>query len=121
MGALSTASIHTIHDLLPTLSEKAMGRNVEFAVRIIGDVANAAVVPVKKGMPEDTRKELDKYFHRDKDKDKEMSPCSAPGPESHCHRTGRNRWSVRPPLSWRNSPPYPWEREPGTMLPGRWH
>ena len=67
----TTASIHTIHDLLPTLSEKAMGRNVEFAVRIIGDVANAAVVPVKKGMPEDTRKELDKYFHRDKDKDKE--------------------------------------------------
>lgn len=66
----STAEIHTIHDLLPTLSEKAMDRNVEFAVRIIGDVANAAVLPVKKGMPEDTRKELDKYFHRE-DKEKE--------------------------------------------------
>lgn len=61
----STAEIHTIHDLLPTLSEKAMARNVEFAVRIIGDVANAAVLPVKKGMPEDTKKELDKYFHRE--------------------------------------------------------
>lgn len=64
----NTAEIHTIHDLLPTLNEKAMERNVEFAVRIIGDVANAAVLPVKKGMPEDTRKELDKYFHREEEK-----------------------------------------------------
>lgn len=67
----STAEIHTVHDLLPTLSEKAMQRNVEFAVRIIGDVANAAVLPVKKGMSEDMRKELDKYFHREEDKKEE--------------------------------------------------
>ena len=67
----TTAEIHTIHDLLPTLSEKAMSRNVAFAVRMIGDVANAAVLPVKKGMPEDTRKELDKYFHREEEKDEE--------------------------------------------------
>lgn len=64
-----TASIHTIHDLIPTLSEKAINKNAEFAIRIIGDVANAAVVPVKKGMPEETKKELDKYFHRDKEKE----------------------------------------------------
>ena len=63
----STAEIHTIHDLLPALSEKAMCRNAEFAVRMIGDVANAAVLPVKKGMSEDMKKELDKYFHRDKE------------------------------------------------------
>ena len=67
----ATAEIHTIHDLLPTLSEKAMRRNVEFAVRIIGDVANAAVMPVKKGMPEETKKELDKYFHRENEKKEE--------------------------------------------------
>lgn len=65
----STAELHTVHDLLPALSEKAMAKNVAFAVRIIGDVANAAVIPVKRGMPEDTRKELDKYFHREKDKE----------------------------------------------------
>lgn len=64
----STAELHTIHDLVPALSEKAMGRNVEFAVRIIGDIANAAVIPVKKGMPEERRKELDKYFHREEEK-----------------------------------------------------
>ena len=64
----STAEIHTIHDMLPALSEKEMCRNAEFAVRMIGDVANAAVLPVKKGMSEDMKKELDKYFHRDKEK-----------------------------------------------------
>ena len=65
----STAEIHTIHDLLPTLSEKAIQKNVAFAVRIIGDVANAAVLPVKNEMPEERRKELDKYFHREKKED----------------------------------------------------
>lgn len=64
-----TAEIHTIHDLLPTLNEKAMQKNVAFAIRMITDVANAAVIPVKKGMPEETRKELDKYFHRENDKE----------------------------------------------------
>ena len=46
-----------------------MQKNVAFAIRMITDVANAAVIPVKKGMPEETRKELDKYFHRDNDKE----------------------------------------------------
>lgn len=76
-----TASIHTIHDLIPTLSEKAICRNVDFAVRIIGDIANAAVIPVKKGMPEETKKELDKYFHRDKDKEKDREKEKDPAGE----------------------------------------
>ncbi|MDR1438931.1 MAG: Zn-dependent exopeptidase M28 [Clostridiales bacterium] len=61
----SAAEIHTIRDLPPTLSESAIRKNVGFAVRIIGDVANAAVIPAKKRMPEERRKELDKYFHRE--------------------------------------------------------
>ena len=65
----STGEIHTIHDLLPILSEKAMRKNVAFAVRMIGDVANAAVLPVKKGMSEEMKKELDEYFHREKKKE----------------------------------------------------
>lgn len=68
----STAEIHTIHDLLPTLSEKEMRKNVAFAVRMITDVANAAVLPVKKGMSEERKKDLDKYFHR-KNADAEKS------------------------------------------------
>lgn len=66
----SMAEIHTIHDRIPPLSEKEMRKNVAFAVRIIGDVASAAVIPVKKGMPEERRKDLDKYFHRDEEKEK---------------------------------------------------
>lgn len=64
----STAEIHTIHDLLPTLSEKEMRKNAAFAVRLISDVADAAVLPVKKGMSKEMREELDKYFHQKKDK-----------------------------------------------------
>lgn len=67
----TTAEIHTIHDLSATLSEKAMQKNVAFAIRLIGDVANAAVLPVKKGMPEETKKELDKYFHRENEKEQQ--------------------------------------------------
>lgn len=66
-----SAEIHTIHDLMDTLSETAMERNVAFAIRMIGDVANAAVLPVKKGMSEERKKDLDKYFHRDTEEKKE--------------------------------------------------
>ena len=65
----ATAKIHTVHDLLATLSEKAMRKNVAFAIRMIEDVANAAVLPVKKGMSEEMKKELDKYFHRENEKE----------------------------------------------------
>ncbi|MDR2157204.1 MAG: Zn-dependent exopeptidase M28 [Clostridiales Family XIII bacterium] len=61
------AEIHTIHDLSPILNESAIRKNVAFAVKIIGDVANAAVIPVKKGMSPEHRKELDKYFHKEED------------------------------------------------------
>lgn len=57
-----TGEIHTIHDLIPILNEKAIRKNVEFAVRIIGDLANAAVFPIKKGLAEERRKELEKFF-----------------------------------------------------------
>lgn len=66
----SAAEIHTIHDLTPVLSEAAMEKNVEFAIRLVGDIANAAIIPVEKGMSEERRKELDKYFHRDREQEK---------------------------------------------------
>ena len=61
----SISEIHTIHDKMPVLSDAAMEKNVEFAIRIVGDIANAAVIPVEKGMSEERRKELDQYFHRE--------------------------------------------------------
>ncbi len=63
-----TAEIHTIHDLLPTISDKALRQNVDFAIRMVEDMANAAILPIKREMPEERKKELDKYFHRDTEK-----------------------------------------------------
>lgn len=65
----SSAEIHTIHDLMPPLDETAFQKNMDFAIRIIGDFANAALVPVKKGMSDARKKDLDKYFHREARKD----------------------------------------------------
>lgn len=66
----AAAEIHTRHDLMDTLSERELQKNVAFAIRLIGDVANAAVLPVKKGMSEERKKDLDKYFHRDTEEKK---------------------------------------------------
>ncbi len=66
----ASAEIHTGRDLMDTLSETAMEKNVDFAIRLIGDVANAAVLPVKKGMPKERKEDLDKYFHRDTEEKK---------------------------------------------------
>jgi len=59
-----TAEIHTIHDLMPTLSPEQMILNSEFACKMISRVANSAQLPVGTGMPDNMKKELDKYFKR---------------------------------------------------------
>lgn len=59
-----TCEIHTIHDLPAPLSEAAFQKNVDFAIRIIQDVADAAVIPFEKKMSEERKKDLDKFFHR---------------------------------------------------------
>ena len=61
----STAKIHTRWDRIALLDERAMERNVAFAVRMIDRMSNAAVLPVETGMPEDMRKALDQYFQRE--------------------------------------------------------
>lgn len=60
-----TAEIHTIHDRIDPLNEAAFQKNVDFAIRIIEDIANASVMPFEKKMPEEHRKDLDKFFHRE--------------------------------------------------------
>lgn len=57
-----TAEIHTIHDLIPTLSEKAIQKNVEFAVQLIEDFANASVLPVRRELSEKRQKDLERFF-----------------------------------------------------------
>lgn len=59
-----TAEIHTMRDVMDTLSEKQWIANGDFAVQMISRVANAAILPVEMGMDEAMKKELDDYFHR---------------------------------------------------------
>ncbi|MBR5521793.1 MAG: M28 family peptidase [Oscillospiraceae bacterium] len=61
-----TADIHTSYDLIFPLSAEQLVKDGEWAKGFISRVANAAIMPVEKGMPEDMRKRLDKYFQRDK-------------------------------------------------------
>jgi hypothetical protein len=64
-GTMAAAEIHSVRDVAAVLSESALRRNLEFAVKIIGTFANAAVIPVKREISDETKKELDKYFCRD--------------------------------------------------------
>lgn len=62
-----TCEIHTIHDLVPPLSEASFQKNVDFAVRIIDDITNSTIIPFEKKMSEERKKDLGKYFHREKE------------------------------------------------------
>ena len=61
-----SADIHVRSDVLFPLSAEQLYRDAEFAVRFIARVANAAILPVDTAMPDNMKKELDKYFDRDK-------------------------------------------------------
>lgn len=64
-----SSEIHTRNDLLCPISPSALHKNGEFAIFFIERVANSAIIPVKKGMPDDMKKKLDTYFQRDKKPD----------------------------------------------------
>lgn len=59
-----TSEIHTQHDLMFPIGAKQLKINGDFAVRMIAHVAESAILPVPVGMPDEMKKELDKYFHR---------------------------------------------------------
>lgn len=61
----TTASIHNSHDVMFPIGAKQLKDNGVFAVKMIERVVNSVVLPVPTGMPEDVKKELDRYFHRD--------------------------------------------------------
>lgn len=63
----TTAEIHTSRDTIFPLSDAALRNNIDFAAKMISRVANSAILPVETGMPENIKKELDKYFQRNTD------------------------------------------------------
>ncbi len=60
-----SSEIHTSRDCMFPLGEKQLKMNIDFASKIITRVANSVVLPVGTGMPDNMKKELDKYFQRE--------------------------------------------------------
>ncbi len=61
-----TAEIHTRHDLMDTLSSRQLEKDGKFAVAFIERAANSSRMPVDRGMPDNMKEKLDKYFQRQK-------------------------------------------------------
>ncbi len=61
-----SSEIHTRNDLLYPISSEKLYENGEFAVFAISRFINSAVLPVKREIPESMKKEVDKYFWKDK-------------------------------------------------------
>ncbi|MGM9521853.1 MAG: M28 family metallopeptidase [Oscillospiraceae bacterium] len=62
----STAELHTRNDLMFPLCAEQLKNTADFAVKYISRIVNSVILPVKTGMPDNMKKELDKYFQRDK-------------------------------------------------------
>ena len=63
-----TSEIHTCRDTMFPIGDKALRENIDFATKMIARVANSVMLPVDTGMPDDIKKELDKYFQRTESK-----------------------------------------------------
>lgn len=64
------AFIHCRHDIIDYLSADALYMTTKVTLEFADDVANAVVFPVERKIPENVRKDLDKYFGKDEDEDK---------------------------------------------------
>jgi len=61
-----TTEIHTCRDTIFAIGADALAKNIRFAAQIAERLANAAILPVDRGMPDKIKEELDKYFQRTK-------------------------------------------------------
>ena len=61
-----TCDIHVRNDVIFPLSAEQLEKDGAFAVAMISRVVNSRILPVPVGMPDDMKKELEKYFLRDK-------------------------------------------------------
>ena len=61
------AAGHSRHDFAVALSAQAFAGFWDFQIAFAERIVNAEVVPVPREIPEDLKKDLDRYFHRDAD------------------------------------------------------
>lgn len=67
-GSEGGAFIHNRHDVIRSLSAKALADTAEFVKDFVQEMANAAVFPIPKKMPQNMVDEVDKYLRKEKDK-----------------------------------------------------
>ncbi len=65
-GHMQSCIIHTRNDLIYPLGAEAMHRNGEFAKLCVSRFTNSVVLPIKRELPDNIKKDVDKYFWVDK-------------------------------------------------------
>ena len=65
----NTATIHNSYDTLKVMSAAQLARDIDFICAFVASMANAAVCPVKRVMPEKMKEKLDNYLLRKRPKD----------------------------------------------------
>ena len=65
----NTATIHNSYDTLKVMSAAQLARDIDFISAFVGAMANAALCPVKRVMPENMKEKLDNYLLRKRPKD----------------------------------------------------
>lgn len=63
------AFIHTRNDLIDYLSPEALEITTKIALEFSQSIVNSVVFPIERKIPDNMRKELDKYFHKESDKE----------------------------------------------------
>ncbi len=65
-GAMGAAQIHNRFDTMDFLSSKSLERTTNFVIQFSEKVINTDVFPIKRSMPENMVKEINKYLRKEK-------------------------------------------------------
>ena len=65
----NTATIHNSYDTLKVMSATQLARDIDFLCAFVDAMANAALCPVKRVMPDNMKEKLDNYLLRKRPKD----------------------------------------------------
>ena len=64
-AASGTGVIHSNRDVIEHISERILGEDTAYICKVVEDLANAYMVPVKREMPQNMKDEIEKYYGRD--------------------------------------------------------
>ena len=64
-AAPGTGAIHSRVDVIEHISERILGEDTEYICKVVEDLANAYMIPVKKEIPQNMKDEIFKYYGKD--------------------------------------------------------